>query len=247
MAAKRVARMPRAGTNPDEPEFLHMMSLETDRGCWLIATAVIETAIDRLLFSFFEISRGNDDTDKCITELFCRQPLPPLGTLWVKTCLSRALGLIPADFYAFLNQLREHRNDFAHAPYLLEITSRDIQQLVSIIPSWRYKTKQILSPTADWFWEEMLAKGDSKQLSDPRKQFMELCRTAEFFIHATETHLRFRKIPWTTNPTDWVHALARPTEGVTVHACECPSLPTKSGSLWEYKPPTNRTSSPGAQ
>jgi hypothetical protein len=169
MAKKKQMRAPRAGVDADAVGFLRAMGMETDRGCWLVANAAIEEAMDRLLLSFFEMSRGNEDTDQEIDDLFNRQPLPVLGNFGVKTCLSRALGLIPADFCKYLDTMREQRNQFAHRTYLLEITPRDIQQLVNAVPAWKIKTQQILSPSTDWFWAEMLAKGDSKQLSKPRK------------------------------------------------------------------------------
>jgi hypothetical protein len=218
-------RAPKSGVNPEEMDFLRLMSLETDRGCWLIATSVIENAIEQLLRSGFEILRGGEDADAEVDDLFNKRPLPILGNLWVKTRLARALGLIPADFGDFLDSLRDSRNEFAHRPYPLEITCGDVEQLVQIIPTWKYMTEQILSPTAEWFWQHVQSAGESPNLSNPRKQFMALARTARSFIQSREDHFVLGKVLWSTNPDDWVHARVWQQGKRWPDGCRCPNRP----------------------
>lgn len=86
-------------------EFMELMKKESDRGCILVAAAILENTLGDLL----GITLRQDKT--------CQELLDPeraLGTLSSRIELTYALGLISKDMRDDLNLIRKIRNDAAH-------------------------------------------------------------------------------------------------------------------------------------
>jgi hypothetical protein len=86
------------------------MSVESDRGAILVASACIDERLASILHSRFERDSGPN------TELFhwllWNDPSPPLGSTGVKARLCLALGLIDKDICTAINKVSKIRNDF---------------------------------------------------------------------------------------------------------------------------------------
>lgn len=106
------------------------LSLESDRGCVLVAATAIEEALENRLRAFFKGTGDRQDPreiDSLIAFFLDRDPLPPLGNFGVKIRLCYLLGLIDDAQYTQLKAMVKLRNLFAHFAEPVEITADDIE------------------------------------------------------------------------------------------------------------------------
>lgn len=91
-------------------EFFGNLDKESDRGCVLVAAAILDKYIETLLRA--EFSQDATVVKRVINPLFKGQG--PLTSFWSKTQLAYSLDLIPEWMYEDLERIRELRNEFAH-------------------------------------------------------------------------------------------------------------------------------------
>ena len=56
------------------------------------------------------------DSESVVNLLFDDRRDAPLGTIWARTCLCRALSLIDGDLFRFLLCFKQMRDDYARLP-----------------------------------------------------------------------------------------------------------------------------------
>ena len=88
-------------------KFIVDFNKETDRACVILSAAILETALEKLLKSFFILTDSSHD------DVF-DGPIAPLGSLWAKIKIAFRLGLIDIELSHDLDVIRKVRNDFAH-------------------------------------------------------------------------------------------------------------------------------------
>jgi DNA-binding MltR family transcriptional regulator len=91
-------------------EFFGSLSKESDRGCVLVAAAILDKYLEMLIRA--EFSQDATVVKRVINPLFKGQG--PLASFWSKTQLAYSLDLIPEWMYEDLERIRELRNEFAH-------------------------------------------------------------------------------------------------------------------------------------
>jgi DNA-binding MltR family transcriptional regulator len=91
-------------------EFIEALATESDRGCVLVAGAVLDEALE--LFLRAQMPQDKQSVDSVVDPLF-KHP-GPLASFWSRIRIAYALGYIsPATFHD-LELVREIRNKFAH-------------------------------------------------------------------------------------------------------------------------------------
>lgn len=91
-------------------ELFGNLDKESDRGCVLVAAAILDNYLEMLLRARF--SQDATVVKRIINPLFKGQG--PLASFWSKTQLAYSLNLIPKWMYEDLERIRELRNKFAH-------------------------------------------------------------------------------------------------------------------------------------
>jgi DNA-binding MltR family transcriptional regulator len=91
-------------------EFFGNLDKESDRGCVLVASAILDNYLEMLLRA--EFSQDATVVKRVINPLFKGQG--PLASFWSKTQLAYSLDLISEWMYKDLERIRELRNKFAH-------------------------------------------------------------------------------------------------------------------------------------
>ena len=117
---------------------------ETERGCVLLASAVIEDALEILLRAKFAAGSGLEIDSpgkggKLIKGLFFDGALPPLGSFSMKIKLCWALGLITQDVAKAIDKFRKMRNSAAHPDKPFGINQQVSAQLTSVVAEGRRK------------------------------------------------------------------------------------------------------------
>ncbi|MDZ7860602.1 MAG: hypothetical protein U5O15_08065 [Candidatus Krumholzibacteriota bacterium] len=87
--------------------FHELLSKESERGCVIVAAAMLDDALEKMIQA--RLLESNDKEDS----LF-KSPHPILGTFASKIELSYRLGLISESMKKSLDIVRKIRNDFAH-------------------------------------------------------------------------------------------------------------------------------------
>lgn len=113
-------------------KMFYEMHRESDRGCVLVAASNLEHLLGELLRAKFKAE--SEVTEKDLSFLLDRQPLPPLGSFAIRTILASALGLIRPDIRKALDELRSVRNKMAHGPQSGELTDANVAQLSQMLP-----------------------------------------------------------------------------------------------------------------
>ncbi len=90
-----------------QDKFFDTFCDESDRGCVLVAVAILDECLEMLLRTQFIQS-----DPKFVNSLFVGQS--PLSSFWSKIQLVKALDLVPAWMYKDLECIRALRNTFAH-------------------------------------------------------------------------------------------------------------------------------------
>jgi DNA-binding MltR family transcriptional regulator len=91
-------------------KFFAAFQVESDRGCVLVATAVLDELIEAVLRK--AMSSEEDVVKRGIQPLF--STAGPLGSFWAKIQLLYAFGYLTKQSYDDLQIIREIRNYFAH-------------------------------------------------------------------------------------------------------------------------------------
>jgi DNA-binding MltR family transcriptional regulator len=92
-------------------QFMEQLVKESDRGCVLVAAAMLDEALEFLLRQ--RMASEEAAAKACVDPLFVG--LGPLKSFWAKTQLARALGFIDQWIYEDLERIRTLRNLFAHS------------------------------------------------------------------------------------------------------------------------------------
>ena len=159
--------------------------LESERGCVVLGVSAIEDVLAALLWRYLWMVRwrnsfGNAPEnemqskkfEKLMKGLFQGSQLPLLGSFWSKLTMCRALGLVGAEDYEILLGLKELRNKFAHAPYVVELSNENITCL-GVGETLQDDLDGYFSPPPDW--QTLLSHSESKSFSTARKRFVALC------------------------------------------------------------------------
>jgi hypothetical protein len=170
-----------------------ILGAESERGCVLVAAAAIEEELESLLRTFFAKVNSPDDSESVVNLLFDDRRIAPLGTLWAKACLCRALSLIDGDLFRFFLYLKEMRNDFARVSMPVAINLEEVGRLHS---SSEF-VERAMSDIGDLneYWAAMLAESESKRFSKQRLKFMTVVVAALAYLWATRLEL---------NSSEWV-------------------------------------------
>jgi len=150
----------------DSPQshLLAAMMVESDRGCVLVACAIIDQALTDLFLAVFlqskpELSKG--DLDDLLTG---RRPLLESTTL--KSALAMALGLIPKRFHQVIDAMNKLRSQqFAHTMKPRRLTLDDVRKVQQVLPP---KLRQMHESTTA---QLMKQGGTRERLTKPKTQF----------------------------------------------------------------------------
>jgi len=165
----------------EELSLARKLSLESDRGCVLVAAAAIEEEMVRLLKAHFTAQSAPDDTSGISDWLLAARPIPPLQSFWVKASLCRVLGLVSAEVYKQLEVLRDIRNAFAHISEPVEITAAEANNFIGSA-AWEVELRDAQDGLST-FWNEHLHESDSQLFSEPRLQFMTAAVMLHFYMY----------------------------------------------------------------
>ena len=109
--AKRKLSTTEADVDGIRKTFIETLHKESDRGCVLVATAMIDEGLEVLLREY--MTADEKAIKACVEPLFVG--FGPLKSFWAKTQLARALGLVDDWMYADMERIRKLRNLFAHS------------------------------------------------------------------------------------------------------------------------------------
>lgn len=112
-------------------KFLENIENESDRGCVLVAVAIIDENLEILLRSQLLQSEP-----KILNLLFSGQG--PLNSFWSKIQLTRAMDLIPGWMYEDLEHIRTLRNIFAHRYDSADFSDADVIFLTTKLEGANY-------------------------------------------------------------------------------------------------------------
>lgn len=123
----------------------HSLEVESDRGCVLVISAMVEETIEHHISLYLLPKVGRDD------DLVGRSGNLPISGFSAKINLAYRLGLIPAHERAIYHQLRELRNTCAH-----HIGRQDFDA-----NHFKDRTRNIIKQSSV-VWEALLELGASK-------------------------------------------------------------------------------------
>lgn len=109
----------------DYGEFLKEFQDETDRGCALVALALLDERLKEILYAFL----ADTSTAKDLIDGFNA----PLGTLSSRIKACHSMGLISESEHNNLDTLRRIRNEFAHASHGVTFDHPDVAKLCNRI------------------------------------------------------------------------------------------------------------------
>lgn len=109
---------------------------ESDRGCVLVAAAIIDECLEVLLRS-----RLLQDDPKLINSLFSGQG--PLSSFWSKIQFARALNVIPSWVHEDLERIRSLRNLFAHRYDSADFDDNEVVSITSKLQGANYTVEAI--------------------------------------------------------------------------------------------------------
>ena len=115
-------------------DIIHELDHQTDRGVALIASALVELGLGRLMRCRMV---HYEDCDEII---FAREGAP-LGTFSARIKMARSMGVIGRLTEAHLDSIRLIRNQFAHSPLKIDFShpaiAAEIDKLLTDAPDWR--------------------------------------------------------------------------------------------------------------
>lgn len=106
---------------------------ESDRGCVLLATAMIESRLDEIFEAIFS---NNMIPKKIINSLFDSNG--PLATFSAKSKLAFSLGLISKNAFEDLEILRKIRNNFAHTADKVDFINHELTKEIEKMNCVKY-------------------------------------------------------------------------------------------------------------
>lgn len=120
--------------DPHIQDMLHELDNQTDRGAALIASAMTEVTLTRLMCCRIVI---HDDAQDI---LFYKEGAP-LGSFATRIKVARAFGVIGPLTEAHLDTIRRIRNQFAHSPLKIDFTHKliaaEIDRLLPDSGTWK--------------------------------------------------------------------------------------------------------------
>ncbi len=158
-----------------QTKFFANFDSESDRGCVLVAVAIIDECLEILLRS-----QLLDNEPKIVSLLFTGQG--PLNSFWSKIQLARAMNIIPSWIYEDLERIRALRNTFAHRydsadfsdPEVISITEKlqgANHAVVAIEESKQNKKVKNVSPNINSDLKRKMTNRDTKLINKERIRF----------------------------------------------------------------------------
>jgi len=120
-------------------EFFGNLDKESDRGCVLVAGAILDNHLEMLLRA--EFSQDATVVKRVINPLFKGQG--PLASFWSKTQLAYSLDLIPEWMYEDLERIRELRNEFAHRYKAVDFKDPAVVRLTEKLKGANYAVRSL--------------------------------------------------------------------------------------------------------
>jgi DNA-binding MltR family transcriptional regulator len=115
-------------------DIIHELDSQTDRGLALIATALVDVSLTRLMMCRVLDYEGAADT------IFYNEGAP-LSSFSARIKVARAIGVIGPYTEQHLDALRRIRNQFAHSPLKIDfanpLIAAEIDKLLPDNPKWR--------------------------------------------------------------------------------------------------------------
>lgn len=135
-----------------------LQAKESDRGCVIIGTAMVEDELELLLRAYCRNDR--QVVKRVVDPLF--RTYAPFSTLSGKIAVSFALGLIPENLHDCLTLLRKFRNDFAHEDTLTSFQTPKnkarLNTLFRLLSEWRGSKKSEEFLMGEQFHREYVEK-----------------------------------------------------------------------------------------
>lgn len=120
--------------DPHIQDMLHELDNQSDRGAALIATAMVDVALARLM-------RCRIIHYKDVSEIVFKREGAPLSTFSSRIKVARAFGVIGQLTEEHLETVRRIRNQFAHSPLKIDFTNKliadEIEKLLPDSSSWK--------------------------------------------------------------------------------------------------------------
>lgn len=155
---------------------------ESDRGCLLMAHAMLDDTLEVLLRSIFKwANKGNKKSVECGEWLLRQKPEPVLGSFFRKLELAYALGKISSETHAALKAFNELRNKHGHG---IERFSLDMTEIRRISATLKKVDRK-------WISDHAASLPTDKELTSERVEFMLL---SAFLISTLRFAARFRDV-----------------------------------------------------
>ena len=163
------------------PGLVSILRQESDRGCILVASAMVETELEaHILRRLWPCDRKSD-------ELLSRSMSAPISSFSSKINLAYRIGLIPESERNICHQLRELRNASAH-----DITRQEFTE-----NHFKDRTTNIIKEST-MFWESLRA-ATAKQVADGKqpgtvRELVELMTWRYAFEFFFALHVAYKKV-----------------------------------------------------
>lgn len=141
---------------------------ESERGCVIIGTALLDDALSELLEAKFV--KDELLPRDVVKFLLTKGPVPPLRPFAMKIIMCRAFGLISEETYASLEAIRQARNEFSHSSEAAEIDLTLLGRAISMAEANPFVEKLRNAS----YWDASMRR---------KAQFMSVVWTIELFIH----------------------------------------------------------------
>jgi hypothetical protein len=102
-----------------------------DRAAAIIGTAFLEHALKTAISKHLRADLSKRDNDKMLVGIFDDYPAAPLSSLFFKTRMAYALGIIDRLTQHNLDRLRRIRNYFAHSASEIELITPEVEKLIN--------------------------------------------------------------------------------------------------------------------
>lgn len=151
-------------------DFIRDHQQESDRGYILVASVILESALEYLLRKRMRQLAGIEKRN--VDPLF--SPSGPLSSFWAKLNLAYAMRVIPDWVYRDLEILRGIRNDSAHTYHPFSFTEHEVEGRIRQFRSpYRAAGQNNRYVTEERFKKEMqrLSSEEWKPYSEPKLRF----------------------------------------------------------------------------
>jgi DNA-binding MltR family transcriptional regulator len=175
--------------NPSESEYVkifseQMLTQESDRGCALVAAAILDNILEKILREQF--SSRKKAIKNSVNPLFL--VMGPLSSFWAKIQLANSLGLLPEKIYEDLETIRKIRNTFAHHGEPIDFDDEEVAKLINNLNSGQEGLDDL--PLGSVKDKNTKHKTETKLLE---RGFVRLSKS-RFVVAISLIHMQFRNI-----------------------------------------------------